>query len=266
MPGRRGRAGEVRNVMTKSMNARAQSEGPGTIWHNSGGTDRPAGSPPPVRPAEAVVRLAPVVSLPVPPVPPMVRACRLLDGWIAGSSLASNEPVLDVRDFGWTDALRRDWSAIRDEALTLAVEGTPPPAPCGIIPLWRNGRALDDRIAACPRTAEALAAVPGLHDAGFALLAPGAHVAPPRGATKALISCHLGLVVPRDGGARMRVRDRIVRWAEGQTLVFDDTFPHEVWNEAEAMRLVLRLRFVRPLRQPGRGIANGILRLFGAML
>lgn len=71
-----------------------------------------------------------------------------------------------------------------------------------------------------------------------------------RGTTKGLLTCHLGLAVPRDGDARMRVRDQIVRWAEGETLVFDDTHPHELWNEARAARIVLRLRFARPCASP----------------
>jgi beta-hydroxylase len=179
---------------------------------------------------------------------------------IAASSLASNEPVLDVRDFAWTATLRRDWRGIRDEALALTGADGSMSAVCGTIALWRDGQALDE---GCPRTRAALATIPGLHDAAFARLAPSAHVLPRRGSTKALVTCHLGLVVPRDGGARMRVRDRIVRWAEGETLVFDDTYCHEAWNDAQAARVILHLRFARPLRQPGRMIADSILRLLG---
>src|SRR3546814_18910846 len=50
--------------------------------------------------------------------------------------------------------------------------------------------------------------------------------------TKGLLTCHLGLIVPRDGDVRMRIGDRIIRW-EGETLVFDDTHPHEVWRSEE---------------------------------
>ena len=171
--------------------------------------------------------------------------------------------MLDVRDFGWTAALRGPWTAIRDEVLALAAVRATPPGTCGMIPLWEDAHALDGPGAACPQTMAALAAIPGLHDAAIGLLAPGTHVLPRRGPTKALISCHLGLVVPRDGGARMRVRDRIVRWAEGQTLVFDDTYAHEAWNEAEAMRVILLLRVARPLRQPGRAVARAVLRMLG---
>ena len=92
---------------------------------------------------------------------------------------------------------------------------------------------------------------PGLNSAFFSILAPGTHIPEHRGVTKGLITCHLGLIVPRDGDVRMRVGDRIVRWAEGETLVFDDTYDHEVWNETSGTRVVLLIQFERPLRQPG---------------
>lgn len=236
--------------MTKSIKASAQRQGPATIWHNSGEAERP------VRPVPSLVAAIP--SLPSPPAPPrpaLAALCRVFDGVIAASSLVSNDPVLDVRDFDWTAGLRRQWRAIRDEAVL--VSG--PAATSRIVPLLRGGETANR----CPVATAALAEVPGLHDAAFALLAPGAHVATRRGATKGLLTCHLGLAVPRDGGARMRVRDRIVRWAEGETLIFDDSYPHELWNEAEGARIVLRLRFARPLRQPGRTVADGLLRLLG---
>ncbi len=181
------------------------------------------------------------------------RFGRLFDGLIASHSLASTDPVLDVRDFPWTAGLRREWAAIRAEAVAMA--------PSGLMPLWQDGGAVAVRAAGCPRTLAALRAIPGLYDAAFASLAPDAHIPARRGATKGLITCHLGLVVPRDGGARMRVRDRILRWAEGETLIFDDSFDHEIHNDAAGQRIVLRIRFARPLRQPGQWVAETVLRL-----
>ena len=81
--------------------------------------------------------------------------------------------------------------------------------------------------------------------------------------TKGLLTCHLGLIVPRDGDVRMRVDDRIVRWAEGETLLFDDTYDHEVWNDTGGTRVVLLIQVNRPLRQPGRFFADlflGVIR------
>jgi len=112
-----------------------------------------------------------------------------------------------------------------------------------------------------PSSAATVAQIPGLNSAFFSILAPGAHIPVHRGVTKALVTCHLGLIVPRDGDVRMRVDDRIVRWAEGETLVFDDTYSHEVWNDTNGTRVVLLIQFERPLRQPGRWIADTFLKV-----
>lgn len=185
----------------------------------------------------------------------------LADRVIAGFSLVPVAPVLDVRGFGWTRELRDNWRAIRDEAHAATLTRDPR----ATFVLWRRGDPVEANAARCPATAAAVATIPGLDSASFAILAPGAHVPAHRGATRGLLTCHLGLIVPRDGDARMRVGDRVVRWAEGETLLFDDTYDHEAWNETGGTRVVLRVRVRRPLRQPGRWIADAALRLRSAL-
>jgi beta-hydroxylase len=196
------------------------------------------------------------------------------DRLISSSSLVSNDPVLDVRDFAWTSVLRDNWEAIRDEAVSVALQGEASPSLATISPdhrsiaeidmwrsffLWGYGFPIDENLARCPKTAEVVARIPGLNSAFFSILAPGTHIPDHRGVTKGLITCHLGLIVPRDGDVRMRVDDRIVRWAEGETLVFDDTYQHEVWNETSGTLVVLLIQFERPLRNPGKWVADFFL-------
>ena len=193
------------------------------------------------------------------------------DRLIEGSSLVSNAPVLDVREFAWTATLRRDWAAIRDEARAVALAADAAPSLAAISPdhrsiatpdkwrsffLWGYGYPIDDNLARCPRTSAAIARIPGLTSAFFSILAPGTHIPPHRGVTKGLITCHLALIVPNDGDVRMRVHDRVVRWSEGETLVFDDTYDHEVWNDTGGTRVVLLIQFERPLRRPGKWFAD----------
>lgn len=188
---------------------------------------------------------------------------RRIDRVIAASSLVATDPVLDMRQFAWTALLRDHWRTIRDEAMN-ALSGNGSPGDAIIadrtVPLWSRG---ENAAAPCPQTHRLVSTIPGLDSAALALLPPGAHLATRRGATKGLITCHLGLVVPRDGDVRMRVGDRVVRWSEGETLVFDDTYDHEVWNEASGTRIVLRIRFDRPLRNPGKWVADRLRRLPG---
>ncbi|MDB5695814.1 MAG: aspartyl beta-hydroxylase [Sphingomonas bacterium] len=229
----------------------------------------------------------PVISGAPPPGTPMraergrpliIRVGKHLRGFfdqlIASSSLVSNDPVLDMRDFAWTQGLRAHWQAIRDEALAVALRGDASPSLATISPdhrsiaevdkwrsffLWGYGFRIDDNADRCPTTATLVEQVPGLNSAFFSILAPGTHIPVHRGVTKGLITCHLGLIVPRDGDVRMRVADRVVRWAEGETLVFDDTYDHEVWNDTAGTRVVLLVQFERPLRNPGKWLAGKLL-------
>lgn len=195
----------------------------------------------------------------------------VFDRLIAGSSLVSNGPVLDVRTFAWTAELRARWQAIRAEAEQVALIGGAAPSLATISPdhraiaevnkwksffLWGYGYPIDDNLARCPQTRAVIDRIPGLATAFFSILAPGTHIPAHRGVSKGLITCHLGLIVPRDGDVRMRVDDRVVRWAEGETLVFDDTYDHEVWNDTAGTRVVLLIQFERPLRRPGKWFAG----------
>lgn len=49
---------------------------------------------------------------------------------------------------------------------------------------------------------------------------------------------------------RIAVADQICHWQEGKGLIFDDSFPHEVWNDTDGVRVVLFITFDRPLRFP----------------
>jgi ornithine lipid ester-linked acyl 2-hydroxylase len=197
------------------------------------------------------------------------------DRVIAASSLVSNAPVLDARQFAWTRMLRENWTVIRAEAERVVFGCHAAPSLATISPdhqaiaevgKWRSfflrgyGYAIDENLARCPHTASLLEAVPGINTAFFSILAPGTHIPKHRGVTKSLLTCHLGLIVPETGDARMRIADRLVRWKEGDTLVFDDTHDHEVWNDARETRVVLLIQFARPLRQPGRWLAKNLLR------
>jgi len=202
------------------------------------------------------------------------RLRRTVDRIIARSSLVPNDPVLDARLFAWTALLRDNWQAIRDEALAVTRNPDAVPALAAISPdhkriaaddRWRSfflvgyGTPIADNIARCPRTAAILRQVPGLNSGFFSILEPGTHIPAHRGVTKGLLTCHLGLQVPADAALRMTVGGETVGWAEGKTLLFDDTWQHEVWNDTPRTRIVLLVQFERPLAQPGRAVARAFL-------
>jgi beta-hydroxylase len=104
----------------------------------------------------------------------------------------------------------------------------------------------------CPTTAAALESVPTLNSAFFSILAPRAHIPEHRGPTRGLITCHLTLQTPSGDGCRMRIGDRTTGWTEGEFLILDDSYRHQVWNDTDEPRVVLLIQVRRPARWPGR--------------
>lgn len=107
----------------------------------------------------------------------------------------------------------------------------------------------------CPETSRILATIPDLQTALFSILAPGYHIPAHRGITRGLVRVHLALKVPTERlKCRMRIDEDVHHWREGECLIFDDTFEHEVWNDTGEERVVLLMDFKRPMRWPGRVI------------
>jgi aspartate beta-hydroxylase len=101
---------------------------------------------------------------------------------------------------------------------------------------------------AFPRTAAVVAGMPDAIACGgvvmLSWLAPGTHLVAHCGPTNSRLRVHFGLCVP--DGASIRVGQRVVTWQEGQCLVFDDSFEHEVWNRASTPRVVLMFDIFHP--------------------
>jgi beta-hydroxylase len=196
------------------------------------------------------------------------------DQVLARSSAVGNPPVFDKATFPWTAELERRWAPIRAEALR-ALEHEDIPVLEDISPdhsrlgkdrkwksffLYGYGYRVEDNCRKCPEAARVVSEIPGLNSAFFSILAPGARIPRHRGVTKCIITCHLGLIVPNDWRkCRMAVDDQMVHWREGECLVFDDTYYHEVWNETDETRVVLLVQFERPMRQPGRAIGRAFM-------
>ena len=194
---------------------------------------------------------------------------------IARSSCISNDPVLNARSFDWTDRLKHEWLEIRREALAIYEHRQAIPPLREISPdhrrimkddAWRSfflvgyGHKELGNIARAPKTAELIDTIPGLNSAFFSILEPGAVIVPHRGVTKAFITAHLGLKVPKQKDACwMRVHDQRIAWEEGEWVVFDDTYEHEVRNDSDETRIILLCQIERPLRAPGKWFAQALM-------
>lgn len=197
--------------------------------------------------------------------------------FLSRQSRIPDQPVLDNALFPWAEDLRAEWPAIRDELEALLKHRAALPNFQEISPdqykispdsrwktflLYGFGDRMDFGCEMCPRTAAALERVPGLTTAFFSILSPGKHIPRHRGVTKGLVRCHLGLRVPKSAErCLMEVDDMPCVWREGEIFFFDDTYPHEVWNETKEERAVLLFDFERPMGLPGRIVSRLMLTL-----
>lgn len=205
---------------------------------------------------------------------------RWMGDFQARHSRVSTDPVIPTAGFGWVSELEASWRDIRAELEALLT--APDDIPCfhQISPDqsriskgndWKTfgffmyGHRIDENCRRCPKTTAALERLPRMRSAMFSILAPGYHIPAHRGPTRGVIRAHLGLIVPREADkVWIRVGDRIIHWAEGKVVLFDDFYEHEVRNDTNERRAVLFIDIERPMDRIGTLVNRAILRLIGA--
>ena len=181
-------------------------------------------------------------------------------------SKVGNPPVYDHATFPWIAAIERDWRAIREELDRVLLRQADLPSFQSISAdvatitqdeHWKTfflvgfGLKSEENIRRCPRTWAIVRSIPGLKTAMFSIFEPGKHLPPHRGPYNGVLRLHLGLIVPEpNDGLGLRVADQVLRWREGEAIVFDDAYEHEAWNHTDRTRVVLFVDFVKPLRFP----------------
>ena len=197
-----------------------------------------------------------------------------LDRLVARASRLGNPPFFSNRDFLWSYGMEANWRTIRTELdevlryrdelpnfqdISTDQESITDDDRWKTYFLYGFGFRSDSNCARCPETARLVESIPGMKTAMFSILSPRKHIPDHCGPYKGIVRYHLALKVPepRDR-CRIRVGDEIVTWEEGRSLIFDDTYEHEVWNDTDGERVVLFVDVVRPLRFP-MNIVNAIV-------
>ena len=172
-------------------------------------------------------------------------------------------PVLDAgRYFPNAAKFAGAWPALREEALAIATRLHAVPRFHEIMPAqmpisandgkdWRvfvlkvYGTNVQKNLAACPTVAQLLVASPDVLSATLSYLAPRKHIPRHRGPFRGILRFQLGLSVPVDAQGRpaavLTLNDQEYRIGNGEHLLWDDTYPHEVWNHSDEPRIALLL-------------------------
>uniref|UniRef100_A0A665VGQ9 Uncharacterized protein n=1 Tax=Echeneis naucrates TaxID=173247 RepID=A0A665VGQ9_ECHNA len=165
------------------------------------------------------------------------------------------QPWWTPKETGYMDLvkmLERNWRTIRDEALAVMDQSTGLFIPeeenlrekgeWGQYTLWQQGRIVGNSCQGVPKTCSLLERYPEATackrgQIKFSVMQPNTHVWPHTGPTNCRLRMHLGLVIPKQG-CRIRCTNQTREWEEGKVLIFDDSFEHEVWQEADSYRLI----------------------------
>ena len=84
----------------------------------------------------------------------------------------------------------------------------------------------NDSLKLCPKTSFLINSIPEITIAMFSVLEPGAKIIPHAGPFKGCIRYHLGLQCNKN--ASILVDDKRYTWKEGEDVLFDDTYVHQV--------------------------------------
>ena len=60
--------------------------------------------------------------------------------------------------------------------------------------------------------------------------------------------------MPEKDPPSIRLKDQVYTWKEGESVLFDDSWEHEVYNRCESDRVVLIVDIRRPMPQPFDGV------------
>ena len=202
-----------------------------------------------------------------------------VERFIGRRSLVGDATFFPLERFPWVKHVEENWTVIREE-LERVLEDHEGLANFQDISKDQIEITDDDRwktfflygygfkaklgVEMCPRTAALMEQIPGMKTAMFSILSPRNHILDHRGPYKGVLRYHLGLIVPTDAEAcRIRVGEDIRHWQEGESMIFDDTFNHEVWNDTDQTRVVLFVDVLRPLPFPESLINRLIVKAIG---
>ncbi len=104
---------------------------------------------------------------------------------------------------------------------------------------------LEKNLRRVPTVAAILDEAPEVMSATLSFLAPGKHIPEHRGPFRAILRFHLMLSMPNDTAGRpacvMNIDGVPYRLGDGESLLWDDTYRHEVWNRSDRVRIALLL-------------------------
>jgi aspartyl/asparaginyl beta-hydroxylase (cupin superfamily) len=162
-------------------------------------------------------------------------------------------PWYTKKDFPWISVLEQNFSTIKTEfekcvnskkmnvsfhADSKELTGT---VSWDTVLLYNHRGIIKKNSILFPETVKLLASTPtdnNILRAMFSILPPNIKINPHYGPHNFRIRFHLGITIPK-GDCAIQVAGTTKHWEEGNILIFDDSFKHEVWNNTDSTRVIL---------------------------
>ena len=176
-----------------------------------------------------------------------------------------NLPIIENKEkFFESELLDNNWKLIRDEVKSVLSKGLiipryheVDPANYKISfsegPAWKTiiikgfSGWFENNCKMLPKTTNLLRRYPTVSSAIISIIEPGCYIPPHKGKFKGILRYHLGLMVPEGQSCFMKLAGEKIYWKEGKSILFDDTYEHEVTNQSDEYRVVLLLNVVRKM-------------------
>jgi len=177
-------------------------------------------------------------------------------------SLVGDKPIFDNELFLFIPEIESNFPAIRRELDSILMTPGNIPSFQDVLQEenlttrenWKSfffylfGHTIHENCKRCPITTRTLKLIPGMRTAFFSILKPNVHLPAHRGPFNGVLRYHLGLKIPAKAqNCLIRVHNSFASWECGKSIVFDDSYDHEVWNNTDEERVVLFVDFLRPL-------------------
>jgi beta-hydroxylase len=165
--------------------------------------------------------------------------------------------------FPWARVVESHWAEIRTEAdrVLAALEllpgieelqveqlGLTTDKRWKVFPFYAYGHWAQGNLRRCPATARAIQEIPGLQAAMYSVFEPKKSLPVHRGVYGGMLRYHMGINVPKpETQCGITVGGDTRHWRDGESMIFDDSHPHEAWNNSSEPRVILLADFTRPV-------------------
>jgi len=178
--------------------------------------------------------------------------------------------IIDLKNFSELAEIKKHWQVIRDEAVALhqsrLFDKTKSPESAAYYDIgfrtfykygWSKfyltwyGYTHESAKKHCPKTVDILKRVPSVNGAMFSILPVGSKLTRHLDPIACSLRYHLGLATPNDDRCYINIDNTSYSWRDGEALLFDETYLHYAFNNADVDRIILMCDVDRPMNIGG---------------